>query len=377
MFVFDGDNTSTGYGGNGYTMNAGERLIGEHEGLTVDPDGAGGPLAAQTLHPANPGAHPTLTATGADVIDLDDANEVRGLTIDPSGAGGGIAGGTGDVSGTIDDVNITDTGTAGTQPGLELDATTGSFAVSNLDGQHHRRHRRAAQQRRHRDLRAHRQHLDHHQRRRRPARTGRAAGTGLGTSTFDAITVTGSGTGGVSLTNTTGTTTFGDLALTTTSGATAAFALSNAGTVSVPAAGTDERQRDRRPGRRRHRHRRRHLAFDAVSSTNSTTDGINLAGLGTGTFTAASGTITGAAGIAFDLDGGSGDVTYPGTIAQQRHRPRPPRSPAARGGTVTLSGASPTPTTPAAASTCLGNTGGTTTLQQRHQDLQHAAPARR
>ena len=39
---------------------------------------------------------------------------------------------TGDVSGTIDDVNITDTGTAGTQPGLELDATTGTFAVSNF-----------------------------------------------------------------------------------------------------------------------------------------------------------------------------------------------------------------------------------------------------
>ena len=32
----------------------------------------------------------------------------------------------------------------------------------------------------------------------------------MGTSVFDAITVTGSGTGGVSLTNTTGTTTFGD-----------------------------------------------------------------------------------------------------------------------------------------------------------------------
>ena len=131
VFVFDGDNTSTGYGGNGYTMNAGERLIGEHEGLTVDPD-QGGPLAGQTLHPANPGAHPTLTATGADVIDLDDANEVRGLTIDPSGAGSGIAGSTGDVSGTIDDVNITDTTTAGTQPGLELDATSGTFAVSNF-----------------------------------------------------------------------------------------------------------------------------------------------------------------------------------------------------------------------------------------------------
>ena len=74
VFVFDGDNTSTGYDGNGYTMNAGERLIGEHEGLIVGSD---------TLYPANPGMHPTLTATGADVIDLDDGNEIRGLNIDP------------------------------------------------------------------------------------------------------------------------------------------------------------------------------------------------------------------------------------------------------------------------------------------------------
>ena len=102
VFVFDGDDTATGYGGDGYTMNAGERLIGEHEGLIVGTD---------TLHPANPGAHPTVTATGADVIDLDDGNEVRGLNIDPSGAGGGIAGSTGDLSGIIDDVNILDTGT--------------------------------------------------------------------------------------------------------------------------------------------------------------------------------------------------------------------------------------------------------------------------
>ena len=67
-------------------MNAGERLIGEHEGLVVDPD-QGGPLRPGTLHPANPGAHPTLTATNVDVVDLDDGNEVRGLNIDPSATG--------------------------------------------------------------------------------------------------------------------------------------------------------------------------------------------------------------------------------------------------------------------------------------------------
>ena len=67
------------------------------------------------------------------MIDLDDGNEVRGLNIDPQGAGGGIAGTTGDTGGgTIDDVNVIDTGTAGTQAGLELNGTTGTFNVTNF-----------------------------------------------------------------------------------------------------------------------------------------------------------------------------------------------------------------------------------------------------
>jgi len=343
VFVFDGDNTATGYGGDGYTMNSGERLIGEHEGLTVDPD-QGGPLAGQTLHPANPGAHPTLTATGADVIALDDANEVRGFNLDPNGAGGGIAGGTGDVSGTIDDVNINDTGTFGNQPGLELDTTSGTFAVSNLavntNGATGVRLNSAgtvifAPTGTISVISANAAAL---------SVTGTVATpVGLGTSTFDDITVTGSGSGGVNLTNTTGTTTFGDgtgtdLALTTTSGATPAFGVSNGGTVSVPAAGTANVSATGGPAVDVTGTTVTTLAFDAVNSTNSTNDGINLAGLGTGTFSAANtSTITGAGGIAFDLDGGSGDVTYPGTITNG------PGSTAeisgrTAGGTVTLSG---------------------------------------
>ena len=133
VFVFDGDNTATGLGGNGYAMNAGERLIGEHEGLQVDPDG-GGSHGTETLHPPNANALPTLTATGADVIDLDDGNELRGLNVDPQSGGGGIAGTLGDTGGgTIDDVNVVEgVGTAGTQAGLELNATTGTFNISNF-----------------------------------------------------------------------------------------------------------------------------------------------------------------------------------------------------------------------------------------------------
>jgi len=56
------------------------------------------------------------------------------------------------------------------------------------------------------------------------------------------------------------------------------------------------------------------LPLDGVSSSGSGTDGINLDGLGAGTFTATGGTISGAAGIAFDLNGGDGTVSYPGTL---------------------------------------------------------------
>ena len=73
-----------------------------------------------------------MTADNADVIDLDDGNEVRGFNIDPSGTGGGIAGTTGDVSGTIDDVNIIDTGTSEPSPVSSSTRTTGTFNVSNL-----------------------------------------------------------------------------------------------------------------------------------------------------------------------------------------------------------------------------------------------------
>ena len=129
VFVYDGDNSSTGYD-TGFAMNSGERLLGEHEGLVVD---QGVAYTADTLLAANAGAKPTLTASGEDVVALDDGNEVRGFVINPSGSGGGIAGASGDTGGgTIDDIDVNDTNVAGTQPGVELDSTTGTFALSNI-----------------------------------------------------------------------------------------------------------------------------------------------------------------------------------------------------------------------------------------------------
>ena len=61
------------------------------------------------------------------------ATSCAGIEVDPQGTGGGIAGAAGDTGGgTIDDVRIVDTGTAGTQPGLELDGTAGTFDVTDL-----------------------------------------------------------------------------------------------------------------------------------------------------------------------------------------------------------------------------------------------------
>ena len=345
VFVFDGDNTSTGYGGDGYAMNAGERLIGEHEGLVVGSD---------TLFPANPGAKPTLTATNADVIDLDDGNEVRGFVLDPQGTGGGIAGSTGDTGGgTIDDVDVTDTGTAGTQPGLELDSTTGTFSVSNLVVNNFatgvRLHNTTT------PANAVNAVFDPASQISLTSNGGpgldvdgtAAVPVNLGTSTFDDITVTNSGTGGANITNATGTTTFGDglgtdLALTTTSGATPAFSLSNAGSpplssVTVPSGGIANASATGGPAIDVTGTSGATLNFDDVDSTNSANDGINIDGLGAGTFTAdTNSTIAGAAGIAFDLNGGSGTVDFNGTInnGQGSTAEITGRS----GGTVALSG---------------------------------------
>ncbi|MDX6677682.1 MAG: hypothetical protein QOE31_1734, partial [Solirubrobacteraceae bacterium] len=312
VFVFDGDNTATGYDAGGYQMNSGERLIGEHEGLVVDPDGAG-PLTADTLRAPNPGAYPTLTANNADVIDLDDNNEIRGFNIDAQGTGGGIFGGSGDVGGTLDDINVVEgVGTAGQGPGLELNTATGTFTITNLAINNSAS-----------GILLNGAGLTTDFGSTTVTTTGpalSATSTNMSTSTFDALTSTASNNGGVSMTNTTGTTTFGDssgtdLSLTTTSGAAPAFLLSNAGTVSVPAGGTANAAATGGPAIDVSGTTITSLTFDTITSSNSASDGVNIQGLGSATFTAnASSAITNATGIDFDLDGGSGAVTYDGAI---------------------------------------------------------------
>ena len=151
---------------------------------------------------------------------------VDGVDVDPAGTGGGISGGAGADAVTVQNVNVTDTGTLGTQPGIEMDGTTGvnrftgvtvtnggsataiGVRINNAD-----------------------RVLFANTATNTIATTGAkaldAASTSLLTSRWNDITVTGSGTGAIRLSSTTGQPVLGD------------------------GAGTDSRCRRRRARRRR------------------------------------------------------------------------------------------------------------------------------
>ncbi|MEZ0578976.1 Ig-like domain-containing protein [Nocardioides sp. MH1] len=123
IFVYDGDGTSTGLGGDGLVLKDNQSLIGEYVGLTIGLD---------TLVPASPSFPPILTATNADVVSLASGNTVSGIVLDPNGTGGGFAGGAGDNGGTLTKVLVSDQGTAGTQPMVELDGVSGAWTLSGV-----------------------------------------------------------------------------------------------------------------------------------------------------------------------------------------------------------------------------------------------------
>ncbi|MGB0101955.1 MAG: Ig-like domain-containing protein, partial [Nocardioides sp.] len=375
VFVLAGDGTSTGYG-TGFELEPGARLIGEVAGLTVDPD-QGGPLGTVSLYPATAGARPQLTAVDEDVIALDDRNEVRGLRIDPSGAGGGLAGEAGDTGGgTIADLRIVDSGTAGRQPALDLSGTAGTFAVSDLT-------------------------VDTSDATAPPstaigvrlADAGTVVFGGSGTvdittkgaagldvqgtalsvppagpaSDIDSVTVTGSGSGAVRIADATGSTTFRDLSLDTT-GASAAFMLNAAGTVQVAAPGTANVTAVGGPAVDVRGTSGAELSFDQVRSTGSSTDGVNLDGLGAGSFTASvTSAIAGAAGPAFDLNGGSGTIAYSGSIGDGAGASA--EITGRTGGSVTLSGAIVDGADTGGGIVVAGNSGGSTTFSNTTKTL--------
>jgi VCBS repeat-containing protein len=319
VFVFDGNNTTTNLD-TGYAMNSGERLIGQSQPLSLDPDG-GGPLGTSPLHPGTAGAQPTLTASNEDVVALASNVLVDGLDLDPSGTGGGFSGGAGTAAVTVQNANVTDTGTLGTQPGIELDGTTGvnrftgvtvtnggsataiGVRINNAD----------------RVLFA---NTATNTIATSGAKALDVASTSLLTSRWNDITVTGSGTGAIRLNSTTGQPVLGDgsgtdLSLQTTSGATAALDIASSNTVTVDAGGTDTISATGGPAADIRNSNGSQFFFDSASSTNSAGDGINLDTNLTAPFVANAGTIAGAAGIAVDVNGGGvggGGVVYAGAI---------------------------------------------------------------
>ena len=352
VFVFDGDNTTTGLDG-GFTMKANQRLVGEGVDLFV---------ADSTLYSGDAAKRPTLTRAGADVITLASGGQVRGLDVDPSGTGGGIFG-TGVNGATIARVSVNDTATLGAQPGIELDGTSGTFnfedvtvSTSGSTATGIRLNNAGTVN----FVDAGTITI---------ASNGAAALDAAGTTvagTFDQVTATASGAGGVRLSGTAGVKNFGDgvgtdLSVTTASGAPAAFGAANAGTVNV-AGGTAIARATGGPaidvtgtaGT---------LAFDDVDSTGSANDGVNVDGLGAGTFSANSGTIGGYQGIGFDLNGGSGAVSFPGSFLDA---PGPTvarvagRGPGA--GSVTFSGSIADTNDAGGGIVVQGNTGGSTSF---------------
>ena len=234
-FVFDGSNTTTNLD-TGYAMESGERLIGESRPLSLDPDG-GGPLPTSTLFPGTSGAQPTLTASNEDVIVLASNVLVDGVDVDPSGTGGGISGGAGTDAVTVQNVNVTDTGTAGTQPGIEMDSTTGVNRFTGVTVTNGGSSTAIGVRINFAD-----RVLFANTATNTIATTGAkaldAASTSLLTSRWNDITVTGSGTGAIRLSSVTGQPVLGDgagtdLSLQTTSGATAALDVASSNTVTV------------------------------------------------------------------------------------------------------------------------------------------------
>jgi VCBS repeat-containing protein len=365
VYVFDGDNTSFNLN-TGYLMETDERLIGEHSVLSLDP---AGPVPFSLLFAGTPGAHPTLTTTTAeDVVSLSSGGIVVGLNVDPGTGGGGIGGGPGAGGGAagnvqIVNVNIVDSAPLGTQPGLELNGTTGSTGIFGLVVNNGG----SAAATGVRLLNAGTVFFD-------PATaisitTAGAKGLDAETTTlgggFDDITVTGSSAGGLRMVTTTGAVALGDgigtdLSLTTTSGAAPAFQLINVGATTVASAGTDDISATGGPAVDIVNAASSTFSFDTVSSSNSAGDGINLDGLGGSIFEATGGSIGGAAGIAVDINGGSGNVTYPGALNNGAGQTAEVTG--RTGGTVTLGGNIADSNDPGGGIVVSGNTGGSTTF---------------
>jgi hypothetical protein len=286
VFVHKGTSNYTG----GFNLNANERLIGEAVNLVVGGD---------TLFTGTPANRPSLSGS----VNLNAGNTISGLAIAGSGTPA-ISGGSGDNSGTIADVTL-----SGGSGGLDLNTTSGTWNLS--------------------DLTVNTTGGDAI----RAATAGTvnftgagtisvtaAAGRGLnlsGTATsgvIDNTTVTSSANEGIRIDDDTGSLTLDDVNLTTTGtgldiDSSNDVTVNSSGDADISSAGralsltTATSNPSNMPD----------VTLDQVSSTGGAT-GINIDDIGAGTFSANGGTLSGHSGAEVDVNNGSGNVTYPGTI---------------------------------------------------------------
>ena len=188
-------------------------------------------------------------------------------------------------------------------------------------------------------------------------------------STVTNVNLTGNA-GGFNLAGGTGTFALSSFSV-TTSGGTGLLA-TNAGTLSVPSPPTTTIASTGGPavdiqstgGS---------VVLDSATSTNSPGDGINLDSNSTGTFSAAAGSITGAAGIDVDINAGNGDVTYAGTLGNGSGATADITG--RTGGAITLSGNITDTNDAGGGITMSGNTGGSTTFSGTTKTINTGASA--
>lgn len=364
IFIFDGDGSTTGYA-TAIALDDDQQLIGEASDLVV---------GGRTLHTGDPAKRPTITmATGTYVVGLGVGNRIAGLELHPTTAGSGI--GVVDVANdpggdaTIDDVRIVDMVAGGTA--LALQGVTGTNTIGDLEV----------------DVVGFGVFIDSTPKVVfDPAATVtiRTTGTGWGFlarlcnlegSQIDrVVTADVPNGGGVNLQQTTGALTLGDLDIRTNGTGQAAFSLNLTGPVTVPASATAKIIATNGPAVHAAASSGSNLSFDEVTSTNSGVYGINIDQIGAGTFSAASGVLSGGTSgmTQFRVVGGSGDISYGGSIAD---------GPAATsvdirnrtGGTVTLSGSITDGSDAGGGIVVANNTGGATVLSGPSKHLETGA----
>jgi hypothetical protein len=337
IYVFRGDGSTTGLTG-GVALLDGQRLIGEAQDLQVGSD---------VLYDSTPSQRPSIAGTVA----VEDGNTVTGLAIN-GGAGAAIAG-NGDAGGTLSDLQLS---AAGGGTGLALSGTTGTWNVSDTTVNATSTGEGIAL-----------------------SNAGTVAFASAGTvsvstangrgltvantttsGTIDSTTVLASPTTGVSLTSTLGSLVLDDLNLTTsgtglTLNGASGVTVNASGDADVTSAGTavdlssDAATPPAQPA----------VALDQVTSTGGT-NGIRLSNIGNGTFTANGGSLSGHANAEVSVAGGSGDVTYPGTIGNGAGLSA--RVDNRTGGNVTLAGSINDTSDAGGGIASAGSTGGTVTF---------------